>query len=561
MQKPAINLASEPLHEAEIVRTRKSRGRRRLPPIWVWVVFAACAIGVIWIRRPETPDKAFANVTTLILSFVAGMSLLVWFSFLSAFPRRTRLTPVILLVALVASALALLRIDSVNGELVPAFRLRWSAKPDELLGKAQTQRLPAGVDLSRTTESDFSQFLGPKRDASAPAEPIDVERPPKLLWKQKIGAGWSAFAVVGDFAVTLEQRGEEELVTCYRASTGDLLWVYAAMARHTSTLGGTGPRSTPTIHEGKVYALGATGLLHCLDGSTGRRLWERNLHKEYGLTEAEDLRNVAWGRAGSPLIVDKMVVVPAGGKPDRPPVSLVAYDKDTGKKIWEGGSRQIAFASPCLTTIGGARQIVIVNEDNVTGHDPKTGKVLWAHPWPGTSNMDANASQAVPIGDDRLFVSKGYSGGASVFVVERKGDAWNTREIWNKKNILKTKFTNVAILNGFAYGLSDGILECVNVADGERRWKRGRYGHGQVLRVGDVLIVQAEIGEVALVEASSERYVELMRFQAIEGKSWNNPALSGRRLLVRNGEEAACYEFFAPKNVNPDSAQAANLRE
>ena len=186
--------------------------------------------------------------------------------------------------------------------------------------------------------------------------------------------------------MTLEQRGPDELVTCYEVATGELVWAQSTATRHESTLGGVGPRSTPTIYRRQGLCPGGTGRLHCLDGATGEVLWEKNLLEEFGIASPEaDMDSIAWGRAGSPLIVDDLVVVPAGGPSGGPFVSLVAYDRESGREAWRGGQTQISYASPSLITLGGVPTIVIVNESNITGHDPQTGAVLWEESWPGSS--------------------------------------------------------------------------------------------------------------------------------------------------------------------------------
>ncbi len=332
------------------------------------------------------------------------------------------------------------------------------------------------------------------------------------------------------------------MATCYDRRTGQLEWADAVRARHESELGGVGPRSTPTIHQGRVYALGGTGILRALDGATGREIWTHDLLKEFGVADAEaDKVAIAWGRAASPLVVDEMVVVPAGGKSGGPFVSLAAYALETGDEIWRGGDRQVGYASPSLVTLCGRRQIVMVNEASITGHEPQTGQVLWEHPWPGTSNAAANCSQTVPIDDRRLFISKGYGGGAMLFELAQTGGRWTTSQVWHNPRSLQTKFANVGQRDGYLYGLSDGILECIDVEQGKRQWKSGRYGHGQILLVGDSILVLGEAGQLTLVEANPQKHVELGEIQALEGKTWNNLTLVGSSLLIRNGEEAACY--------------------
>ena len=527
--------------------------RRHVPPWPVWLAVALMMICIVLLRGFADFDSAARNIAVNVLGLITALTLLIWFVCRSAYARPLRFGLLAAVVAMVAVGAAALRIEEFDASLVPTFRLRWQAVADRLLPPAQpaTSQSPAPADLSTTTEHDFPQFLGPNRDATISG--VELARdwqahPPQPLWRQPIGAGWSAFALVGPYAVTLEQRGPDELVTCYRIATGELVWAQSTATRHESTLGGVGPRSTPTVFEGKVYTLGGTGRLHCLDGATGRVLWEKDLLEEFGIASPEaDRDNVAWGRAGSPLIVGDLVVVPAGGPGAGPFVSLVAYDRQTGREAWRGGDTQISYSSPSLFTLGGVPTIVIVNESNITGHDPKTGAVLWKEDWPGSSTSSASTSQTVALDDHRLLVSKGYSGGSKVFEVLADADseprAWHTADLWTMPRNLQTKLTNVVRHAGSIYGLSEGILECVDEETGARRWKKGRFGHGQILLVGDTILVLSETGELTLVAANPARFEELARIQALEGKCWNNPALSAPFLLIRNGQEAACYRL------------------
>jgi outer membrane protein assembly factor BamB len=280
-----------------------------------------------------------------------------------------------------------------------------------------------------------------------------------------------------------------------------------------------------------------------LDGASGTEIWRRDIVAEKGLTAEEDQRAVGWGRAASPLIVGDWVIVPVGGPPGQT-TTLAALDKQTGKTVWEAGQRQVSYASPALATLDGVPQILVVCEDWVSAHDLLTGQLLWEYAWPGKSNGNATASQPVALNGNRVFLSKGYGVGAALLHVSRHDSAaWQVEEIWRRNTVMKTKFTNVVVYNDHVYGLDDGILSCIELQTGEPKWKRGRYGHGQVLRVNKLLLVQAESGDVALVDLNPERFRELTRFRALEGKTWNNPCLYGSYLLVRNGEQAACYRL------------------
>jgi outer membrane protein assembly factor BamB len=369
------------------------------------------------------------------------------------------------------------------------------------------------------------------------------QTPPELLWKRRIGAGWSGFAAVNGFAVTLEQRGPLEILACYEIATGEPRWTQQEETRHESTLGYVGPRSTPTIHHGYVYTLGATGRLRCVNGADGAVIWSHDLFTENGFDQEQAEQAAPWGRSASPLVVDQQVVVPLGGPPDGPHTSLIAFDAETGAEIWRSGKHQVSYASPSLVTLGNVRQILCVNEDHLTGHNVDTGEELWEYPWPSRSNAQAAASQALALPGDRVFISKGYSQGAELLRVERSSPAeWSTDTIWATRD-MKTKFSNVAVHAGYAYGLDDGILACIALEDGKRQWKRGRYGFGQILLVEDVLLVLAEDGRVIMVDASPQKLRELGEFQAIEGQTWNTLCLYGDLLLVRNAEEAACFRL------------------
>jgi outer membrane protein assembly factor BamB len=523
-------------------------------------------IGLIaWVRRPDGLDNAIANIFTLILGFLATMTLVVWFSRYSGFSRRARLALPSLLGVAVALAIGLLRIDHVTGNLVPQLTWRWAPRHDRLLRKVDVDEHAARIDdiPASATASDFPQFLGFDRSGGVDTIVLDRDwksHPPKELWRREIGAGWSAFATIGPYAATMEQRGDDELVTFYNwADGGTLLWSHATPARHETLLGGIGPRSTPTIDAGRIYTMGATGIFQCLDAANGQPLWHHDLLADFGVASADDdLKSIAWGRAGSPLIIDDLVIVPAGGPASGPKVSLVAYDKVSGEKRWQAGEHQVSYASPTLATVCGVQQILSVNENAVSSHDPQTGTVLWEYEWPGGSSSDANNSQPVVVGNDRVFLSKGYSGGATLLQIARGGDRWATEKIWSKPGSLKTKFTNVAVHEGYVYGLSDGILECIELETGRRKWKQGRYGHGQLLRVGDVLLVLSDDGELLMVEATPDGHHELGSVQALSGKTWNNLALSGNHLLLRNAEEAVCYELATSNSADAASPGPAS---
>jgi outer membrane protein assembly factor BamB len=419
------------------------------------------------------------------------------------------------------------------------------------------------ADLGTTSKEDFPQFLGVNRNATIAERNLATDwetSPPKLLWKQAIGEGWSGFAAVNGFAVTQEQRGELECVTCYRIETGELVWIHQDDRRHEdiTAMGKVGPRATPTIAGGRVYTTSGTGVLDCLDGSNGELIWTVDVPELVGITQVSHTNGLGmkytmedshlmWGRSGSPLIYKDKVIVTAGGSDDSPnglTATLLAFDKLTGEEIWRGGARFVAYGSPSIGTVLGKQQILLVAEDHAVGHDPETGVEMWSHLRPGFSNADANCSQVTLVSDSRLLLSKGYNLGGELIGLSESGGKIEVVSLSKDTRILKTKLTNPVIRAGYAYSLSDGYLECAQLEPFRRKWKqRGRFGNGQVLLVGDHLLVHTEEGELMLISASPEGYQELGSIETIEGTCWNTMCLYGNRLLVRSELEAACFEL------------------
>lgn len=506
--------------------------RRGLP--WLlgagWLTVGGVLIGLF--ARGSVPRLV---VVPLFLSATLWVPWVAWLGF-SRLPWGKWLGTCVLLLLAQLGLLIPLQVRGLTGDALLDFAWRFEPGPTEAVS-LPADVAPVSIDLARTTDHDYPQFLGPRRLGDLPLARIAGAwlEPPRLMWRRPVGAAWSAFAVVGDYAVTQEQRGDDECVVCYRVADGAVMWLHADPVQiDYLRMGGLGPRATPTIDRGRVYTVGATGLLNCLDGATGRVLWSVNILRDHGA------RNVAHGVCASPLVVDDLVIVCPTGEDGR---SLAAYHRDTGQRVWHGGQDRAGYGSPLLAHLGGLRQILVFNSEAVAGHDLATGQVLWRFPW--TNGERVNCSQPIPNAGapDQVFVSTGYGAGCALFRVERAADgSWLTQTLWQNRH-LKTKFTTAVLYQGCVYGLDDGILACLELATGKRRWKSGRYGHGQILLAGDRLIVQAEHGDVVLVEPSPDGLRERGKVAALSGKTWNNPALSGRYLLVRNAEEAACYEL------------------
>lgn len=381
---------------------------------------------------------------------------------------------------------------------------------------------------------DWTDFRGPGRDGRYEGPPIRSDWQSSglpRLWRQPVGLGYASFVVAEGRAFTIEQRRQQEVVAAYAVDTGRELWTHGWDAEFTETLGGDGPRATPTYHEGRLYALGATGELHCLDARTGALLWRHNILQENGAT------NLEWGMAGAPLIVDDKVIVLPGGPKGR---AIVAYNRLTGELVWGALDDQLAYASPMLATLGGIRQILAVGAKRIVGVTVEEGRLLWEYPWSTFNGI--NVAQPLLVGNDRFFISASYGHGAAMVEVTRAGDGLAARTIWENTR-MKNKFTSSVLRQGYIYGLDEAILACMDAGTGELKWKGGRYGYGQVLLAGNRLVVLTEDGDLVLVNATPDRHEELARFSAIEGKSWNHPVIAGGRLFVRNVREMAAFDI------------------
>ena len=324
-------------------------------------------------------------------------------------------------------------------------------------------------------------------------------------------------------------------MVAYDFDTGRQRWRFEYPALFSETLGGDGPRATPTIHEGKVYSLGATGVLACLDLATGHQIWNINVLEE------NSVANLDWGMAGSPLVVGGVVVVnPGNQKGTDASRSLVAYDVVTGKRAWAAGESKAGYASPTLVAVASRPQFIIFDGVGLAGFDAMQPAELWRAPW--KSQFEINASQPATVDGDRFLITS--AAGAELIQVSDQGDKLAADVVWTNKK-LKGYYASPIVYEGNAYGIDDTLLACLELASGRQRWKAraGNYGHGQLLRCGDLLLVLSEAGELALVEATPERFHELGRIQAIEGKTWNNPTLAGNRVLVRNHLEMAAYDL------------------
>lgn len=410
-----------------------------------------------------------------------------------------------------------------NGDVTP---------PTAISASSESSSPITSVAPALITPASWPGFRGLHRDGSVRGVSIATDwsaSPPRELWRRPIGPGWSSFAVSGDLLYTQEQRGDDELVSCYRVSTGEPVWRHRDPVRFWESNGGAGPRATPTLHDSRLYTFGATGVVNALDATTGTVLWSRNAATDTN-TPVPD-----WGFASSPLVVDDVVIVAASG-------SMVGYDASTGQPRWLGPHHGGSYSSPHLTSIDGVAQVVILTGAGATSVAPATGELLWEHAWPGSTIV-----QPATLADGNILIntvaSTGGLGTRRLAVTHAPG-GWSVEERWTSSG-LKPYFNDFVVHKGHAFGFDGSILASIDLATGVRAWKGGRYGNGQLVLLPDqdVLLVLSEEGALALVGATPDQFTELARFQALDAKTWNHPALVGDILLVRNGEEMAAFRL------------------
>jgi outer membrane protein assembly factor BamB len=438
----------------------------------------------------------------------------------------------------------LVRFEGNEGDFSGVFRYRGTLTAEEkYLAEREAGKLKTAPAADSSAAplalqaGDWPGFRGPKRDGRLTGVRIATnwqQHPPREIWRRRIGPGWSSFAVVGDRLYTQEQRGKDEAVLCCDTGTGVELWAHEDKTRFGEARSGAGPRATPTFHDGKIYALGATGRLNCLDAATGNALWSQDIIADSGAKVPE------CGFTSSPLVADGIVMVFAGGPDDR---SVLGYEASLGKLVWTAGYGQFSYSSPHLARLDGSDQVLIATDTGLTSLLPANGHVLWRYDWPLPSTM-ARIVQPVIIDDFDVLLGTGYGFGTRRLRVAWAGDGWGTTEVWST-GAIKPYYNDLVVHLGYLYGFDGSFFTCVSLDDGRGKWRARGYGNGQVLLLADqdLLLVLSEKGEVALLKANPDSHQVLGRFQALDEKTWNHPVVAHGKLFVRNGAEAACYKL------------------
>jgi outer membrane protein assembly factor BamB len=540
----------------------------RAPRMERWSGFALMIAALVATRalaHPSMSTGAMGALVPMLAIPLLGFAFAIWAVATRSLPRGVRLASMAATIVIACGVWALVRTDGMTSDAIGSdLHWRWTPTAEErLLAAAATlppapeskvpvaapvmvpaattpdrpmepvAAIPAPVNTPASAAIEWPGFRGASRDSVIRDLRIETDwskTPPRQLWRRPIGPGWSSFAVSGDLIYTQEQRGQEEIVAAYRLSSGEPVWAHRDPVRFWESNGGAGPRATPTLEGGRVYAFGATGILNALDAKSGATIWSRDVAADTGVKVPD------WGFSSSPLLFDDLVVVAAAGK-------LAAYDAGTGSPRWSGVDHGASYSSPHLLTIHGVPQILLLTGTGASSVRPADGAPLWELTIPASA-LSATIVQPALTADGDLLVGDGEAGRMRRITLSNESSRWTVAERW-ASNRLKPLFNDFVIHKGHAYGFDGTILACIDVVDGERKWKGGRYGNGQLMLLADqdVLFVTTEEGELALVSATPDGFKELARVPALEGKTWNHPVLAGDVLLVRNGEEMAAFRL------------------
>ena len=496
------------------------------------IAATSVVLGTLASDRSLGPIPVFNGVPIVLTAWA------VWLLLARDAPTRPRLAGLAVVAVASMGVFALLRMEGLTGQGGSDLRWRWSPTAEERYLSERTAGTSTPTTRAATltlSDGDWPGFRGPQRDGVVRGVTIDIDwakSPPRQVWRRRIGPGWSSAAMVDGRLFTQEQRGEREAVICLDAQSGSEIWSHEEEGRFWDALSSVGPRATPTFADGRVYAQGAAGTLVCLDAAGGAKVWSRNTLADSGGKLPD------WGISSSPLVTSGVVVTFAAGQGGK---GLLAYRADSGEVAWTVDAGVYSYSSPHLARIGGREQVLFIGDKGLLALDPASGKRLWEYAAPG---REPRSLQPLLVSETQILVPLGLEAPADLVDLTRSGDAYVANKRWTSRN-LKPSFNDCVLHDGHLYGFDGSIFTCVELATGNRKWKKGRYGTGQVVLLAEqgLLLVLSDQGRVVLLRPNPSALEELAEFQAIEGKTWNHPVVAHGRLYVRNAQEMACYEL------------------
>ncbi|MDG1983348.1 MAG: PQQ-binding-like beta-propeller repeat protein [Planctomycetota bacterium] len=513
--------------------------------LWIpGLILLGAGISLVVSAMRSREDLTEGALQQLVTFVVAVLLLALWWLFLSGYRAAVRLGGLVLFTVVLAALRPFVHTDGTSGSSMPTLRFGLDDQTVLPITLVEPEGDPLEARALQLSAGDWPAFRGAQRDSVARGETLGAPAEAELLWKRPVGEGWSSLVLVGDWLFTQEQRGEYECTVAYDAGSGEERWVHADEDRYDTYLGGVGPRATPTFSLGVLYTVGSNGRLNALEAHTGRVLWTREMLEDGGGGLIE------FGIACSPLVLeDTVYVVPGvnpGGSTGSAAAGVLAYDRADGTVRWRGGTRPAGYTAPWVGTFDGEEHLLVFGLEGLSGHDLGTGAELWFTPW---GNTFKNGSVMPLVVDGEVLLSV-FSNGAKRVAPRRAagggddGDStgWEVEERWRQRRF-QLKFNGGVKRGDLLVGLDGGLLACIDWKTGERHWKEGRHGFGQILLADDGLLILSEYGEVIVADFDREGVTERLRFEALEGKCWNHPTLRDRRVYVRSDVEMACYEL------------------
>jgi len=408
----------------------------------------------------------------------------------------------------------------------------------------------AGI-ASPTHALDWPSYRGLHSDGVS-TEKIALNWPasgPKQLWKVPTPLGFSSFTVGEGKAFTLVQReldgAPREVCLALDAATGKELWatdVSPARADGSGddgtpdNSGGDGPHSTPTISNGKVFVYTPLLVLHCLDASTGKKLWSRDVLKEHSG------RNISWNNASSPVVDGDLVFVAGGGAGQ----SLLGINKTTGQVVWKAHDEKLTHATPVVANILGMPQVIFFLQSGLVAVHPRTGASLWRFPF----RYNVSTASSPVVSGDIVYCSAGYGVGGAACKLTKVDGKFIATQMWRVTGDgeVANHWSTPVAKDGYLYGMFSfkrygvGPLKCVDLTTGQVKWEQPDFGAGQVIMVDEHVLALTDDGQLVLVEANPTAYKEISRTKAVDGKCWSMPTVSNGRIYARSTREGVCLD-------------------
>lgn len=387
----------------------------------------------------------------------------------------------------------------------------------------------------RAQTHDWPQFRGPQRDGKSRESGLLKNWPasgPQVVWRVPLGEGYSSVSIANGAAFTMFDAGNDEYLAGFDAATGKEKWRVRTDEKFRNSWG-NGPRATPTLVAGLIYAVSANAKFYAVEAHSGKIVWRRDLPREYGGSVPQ------LGYSNSPLVEDDLVLVIGCGGANR---SLLAFERKSGALHWAAYSDHPGYSSPIMIEARNRRQAVFFAGTSIVAVTPREGRVLWTYPW--RTNDYENVATPVFFSNDKLFFSSAHphAAGAAVLQIKTDNGTASAQALW-QSNVMQHHFSSAIFHEGHLYGADRAILKCIEAETGKEIWRQRGFGEAALIFADGHLLVLGTSGTLALVEATPKAYREKARAQVLSGKCYTAPALAHGRLYLRNEEERLCLEL------------------